>query len=94
VGASLVGLQGLQQEVKMAQIILDNDTARTLHEFTACVDLCDPSGRVLGRFIPLHDMSNWEAVSPDISDEDIERRLNSNERKYTSAEVLTFLDSL
>jgi len=78
----------------MAQIILDNDTARTFHELTACVDLCDTSGRVLGRFIPLNDMSKWEAVSPDITDEELERRLSSNEKRYTSEEVLAYLDRL
>lgn len=58
------------------------------------VELCDPSGRVLGRFVPLIDLSEWEPVSPDISEEELLRRSQSKEKTYTTAEVLAYLEKL
>ncbi len=50
--------------------------------------MCDPSGKVLGRFVPLIDLSEWEPVTPEISEEELDRRERSNERRSTTAEVL------
>jgi len=75
----------------MAQLILDANLSSKLHEFTLPVDLCDPSGKVLGRFVPLIDLSEWEAVSPEASEEELDRRERANEKRYTTAEVLAFL---
>jgi hypothetical protein len=58
------------------------------------VELCDESGKVLGRFIPKIDLSEWEPISPDISEEELRRREQSNEKRYTTAEVIAYLESL
>lgn len=76
----------------MTQIILDASATSKLHDLTQSVELCDPSGRVLGRFIPLIDMSEWEPISPDISEEELDRRAKSNQKRYTTAEVLARLE--
>jgi hypothetical protein len=78
----------------MNQIILDASLASKLSAVGQVVELCDPSGKVLGRFVPLIDMSQWEPVSPDISEEELDRRSQSNERTYTTAEVLAYLEKL
>jgi hypothetical protein len=52
------------------------------------VEVCDESGNVIGFFSPKMDASQFEDVGPQISDEEIERRLNSKERRYSTAEVL------
>ncbi|HZU38238.1 MAG TPA: hypothetical protein VFA18_20105 [Gemmataceae bacterium] len=78
----------------MVQIRLEEAVAKKLHEFYSPVELCDPSGKVLGRFVPHFDPSEWEFSGPDISDEELQRRMNSKERRYTTAEVLAHLKKL
>lgn len=78
----------------MTQIILDASVSSKLSDLTQLVELCDPSGRVLGEFVPRIDMSEWEPVSPEASEEELDRREKSNERRYTTAEVIAFLEKL
>jgi hypothetical protein len=78
----------------MAQITIDPTLANKLHGLSEVVELCDPSGCVLGRFIPLVDLSEWEPVSPDISPEELDRRFRSQEKRSTTVEVLAHLESL
>lgn len=78
----------------MTQIILDASASGQLHNLTQPAELCDPSGRVLGRFVPLIDLSEWEPVSPDISEEELDRRAKSNQKRYSTAEVLAHLEKL
>ena len=78
----------------MTQIILDAGVSNKLTGVIHPVELCDPSGRVLGRFVPSIDLSEWEPLSPDISEEELDRRANSKEKRYTTAEVLAHLEKL
>src|SRR5437016_145121 len=78
----------------MPKITLDASWSSKLHELTQEAELCDPSGRVLGRFIPRIDMSEWEPLSPDVSEEELDRREKSNEKWYTTNEVLAHLEKL
>ena len=77
----------------MPKITLDDALSSKLHELSQVVELCDPTGRVLGRFIPQMDMSEWEPISPDVSEEELDRREKSTEW-YTTAEVLAHLEKL
>jgi hypothetical protein len=77
----------------MPKITLDEALSSKLHELTQEAELCDPSGRVLGRFIPQVDMSEWEPISPEASEEELERRAQSTEW-YTTEEVLAHLEKL
>jgi hypothetical protein len=78
----------------MTQITLDAAIARQLSSIYQSVELCDPSGRVLGHFVPRIDMSEWEPISPEISEEELEHRSKSTEKRYTTAEVLAHLEKL
>jgi hypothetical protein len=78
----------------VTQIKLDADLSRKMREMSSAVELCDPSGRVLGHFVPIVDMSEWEAVTPEASEEELDRRERSNEKRYTTAEVLAHLEKL
>jgi hypothetical protein len=77
----------------MTQITLDEALAGKLHGLNEIVQLCDPGGRVLGWFSPQVDMSEWEPVSPEVSEEELDRRAKSNEW-YTTEEVLDHLKKL
>jgi hypothetical protein len=123
----------------MTPIVLDASAADQLRAIPHSVHLCDPSGKIFGRFIPLHytgdissivfdaevtsqlkqvnyrvelcepsgnalgyfyarisgvDTSEWEPVSPEISDEELDEIENSNQRTYTTAELIAHLKSL
>jgi hypothetical protein len=83
-----------KEDIIMPKITLDATLSGKLQELAEVAELCDPSGRVIGRFIPLVDMSEWEPVSPDVSEEKLDRRERSNEKRYTTAEVLAYLEKL
>jgi hypothetical protein len=78
----------------MTQIIVDATVSSKLEDLSHPVELCNPSGRVLGRFIPLINMSEWEPISSDISEEELEGRASSMEKRYTTAEVISQLEKL
>jgi len=78
----------------MTQIKLDATLASKLQKLDCEAQLCDPSGNVVGRFVPLIDLSMWEPVTPGVSEEELDRREQSNEKHYTTDEVLKHLESL
>jgi hypothetical protein len=77
----------------MTRIILDAGVSSKLQGLSQPAELCDPSGRTLGRFVPLIDMSEWEAVSPEVTEEELDRREQERE-SYTTEEVLAILEKL
>jgi hypothetical protein len=78
----------------MTKIIVDADTRNKLLNLAEPMELCDEEGRVLGRFTPVIDLSEWEPLSPEVSEEELDRRERSNEKRYTTAEVLAYLEKL
>jgi hypothetical protein len=78
----------------VSRITIDSALAEQLHKACEGVELCDPSGKVLGSFIPVFDPSKWEIVGPELSDEELDRRANSNEKRYTTEEALDYLRKL
>lgn len=75
-------------------IVLDANLASQLSNVSQPVELRDPSGKVLGHFTPLPNSAEWEYLTPDISPEELRRRCQSNEPRYTTAEVLKRLEQL
>jgi hypothetical protein len=78
----------------MTQIKLDSDLATRLHDMAKVVELCDPSGRVLGRFVPIVDLSEWEPISPEVSEDELDRRARSGGKRRSTTEVLAYLEQL
>jgi hypothetical protein len=78
----------------MTRVVLDADSAAWLHDVSHTVELCDPAGRVLGRFVPASDLSQWEPMIPDVTEDELERREQSNENRFFTAEVLAHLEKL
>ena len=78
----------------MTQILVDAVLASKLNDLRSSVQVCDPSGRVLGRFVPRDDITEREPVSAGVSDEELDRRAKSGEKRYTTAEVLAHLEKL
>ena len=81
----------------MSKYTLDAAACQSLGSLTQPVELCDPSGHVVGKFYPQIDLSEWEPVDPnepEVTDEELRRLAASNEPRYTTAEVIRHLESL
>ena len=55
----------------MTRITLDAATADKLQAADHPVEVCDPSGKVIGRFTPAFDPSEWEPWEPEIDEEEL-----------------------
>jgi hypothetical protein len=75
----------------MTRIVVDEALRTRFHNFAEPFELCDESGRVLARVIPQFDPAEYD-LEPQISQEEIRRRRQSDERTYTTAEVLAHLE--
>jgi hypothetical protein len=78
----------------MTRVLLDAALRSKLHNLSEPVELCDESGRVVGRVIPIPEVAEEGPFEPQISEEEIKRRINSDEKRYTTAEVLAYLERL
>lgn len=78
----------------MPKIVIDAALRGQLQAITQPVELCDDSGRVLGRFVPAVELSQGDRVGPQVSDEELRRRSQAKEKYYTTAEVLAYLEKL
>jgi hypothetical protein len=78
----------------MTRLIVDEQLRKQLRNLTEPLELCDESGRVLGRVFPAYDLSEYEPWEPPFDEEELQRREQSKERRYTTAEVLKYLEGL
>jgi hypothetical protein len=78
----------------MTRVIVDDILQSKLRNLTEPLELCDPAGRVLGRFVPEIDLSGYEPWEPEFSEEELQRDEQSDEKRYTTEEVLAHLKSL
>jgi hypothetical protein len=81
----------------MLRIKVDDELRKRFGDFKQDVELCDEDGRVLGRFqisAPWTDPDQWEPLTPEITQEEIERRLTEGGATYTTAQVIEKLSKL
>jgi hypothetical protein len=78
----------------MTRITIDAKLAETLRQHGTGAELCDEEGNTVGRFVPELDLAEWEPASPGISEEELHRRANSNEKGITTAELIARLERL
>jgi hypothetical protein len=75
----------------MTRIKIDAELKKKLLYFQSPIELCNEAGQVIARVIPstpFNDPDNWEELTPPISDEELERRINSDEPTLTTQELL------
>jgi len=77
----------------MSRIIVDEVLRSKLKNLGEPLELCDPSGQVLAHLIPKLNPVEFD-LQPRISPDEIRRRMQSDEKTYTTAEVLAHLQSL
>jgi hypothetical protein len=78
----------------MTQVLVTETLRSMLHNLSQPLELCDESGQVVGRVFPMLDLSQYEPLEPQVSTEELRRREQSNEKRYTTAEVLAYLEKL
>lgn len=80
----------------MTKVTVDAKLVRKLHNLTTPLEFCDENGKVLARYMPStpwNDPENW-LPNPGPTDEEMERRLNSNERTYSTQELIEMIKAL
>jgi hypothetical protein len=81
----------------MTKLTIDAELRKKLLNLTTPLELCDETGHVLARLTPStpwNDPDNWVALTPEISEEELQRRLESDEPTYSTQEVLDRLRNL
>jgi hypothetical protein len=78
----------------MTRIVLDAELRTKLLSLSQPLELCDESGKVVGRVFPVADLSEYELEEPPYDEEELRRLEQSNERRYTTAELLEHLRGL
>jgi hypothetical protein len=78
----------------MTRITVDESLKNKLHKLEHPAELCDESGRILGQFLPAFNPDEYEGLEPPISEEEIQARMKSKGKTYSTAEVLAHLEKL
>jgi hypothetical protein len=78
----------------MTRIICAAALREKLHDLGAPLELCNGSGNVLARVVTVPGAEIRESAEPQISGDELDRRIASRGRTYTTAGVLAHLESL
>lgn len=78
----------------MTKLLVDASLPAKLIQADSPVELCDSTGRVLGRYFPTIDPAHFGPLEPQVSEEELRRREQANEKRYSTAEVLAHLRKL
>lgn len=76
----------------MTRVVLDESLRSVFLGFSTPLEVCDSSGRVVGRFVPSVDYEAVERARPLISEQELDRRNGSP--SFSTAEVLARLEKL
>jgi hypothetical protein len=77
----------------MTRVVVDETLRAKLLNLTQPLELCDESGYVLASVVPTLDLSQYEPLEPQVSEEELDRREQETE-SYTTEEVLAYLKNL
>jgi hypothetical protein len=77
---------------EMTRVVLDESLRSLFLDFTMPLEVCDSSGRVVGKFVPSVDYEAVELARPPLSEEELERRNQS--RSFSTAELFARLQKL
>jgi len=75
----------------MTRVTIDADLRKKLLNFTKPLELCNESGAVVARLVPSTPWTNpeeWIDLTPDVTDEEIQRAIDSGEETYSTQELI------
>lgn len=74
----------------MTRITVDASVQKLFLNFTKPLDVCDESGAVRAKLVPClpEDSNEWVDLTADISDEEIEREIESGDEGYSTEELI------
>ena len=78
----------------MTRVTVDAEMRKKLMDCSTLLELCDERGYVLAKLVPSGawtDLDNCIELTPPVSDEELDRRSNSNETTYSTREVIEML---
>jgi hypothetical protein len=81
----------------MTRVTIDEEMQKKLLDCAKPLELCNEAGVVLARLTPSTPWTNpgdWEELTPPVSDEELQRRLNSNEPTHSTQEVIEMLKKI
>jgi hypothetical protein len=78
--------------IDMTRIIVKAGLADELTKATEPAEIWDEAGKKLRSFLPQIELSECVPLSPDISDEELQRRRTSKEPRSSLAEILARLE--
>jgi hypothetical protein len=81
----------------MTRVILDEEMRKKLLDCTKPLELCDEAGIVLARLTPslnASDPDDWEELTPPVSDEEIQRQIDSDEPTFTTQDLVERIKQL
>jgi len=77
----------------MTKILIDPQLRERLANMSQPLQFCDEAGRTVGWFVPTFGPF-FEGKEPQISRDEIERRKQSKDKSFSTAEVLAHLESI
>ncbi len=78
----------------MTRVVINQAFLNELNEIAEPLELYDEAGCLRGRVFPAQDNSAYELTEPSISEDEKRHPRQSNEKRFTTAEVLTSLENL
>jgi hypothetical protein len=81
----------------MTRVILDEEMRKKLLDCIKPLELCNEAGIVLARLTPSPDGSDpddWDELTPPVSDEEIQRRIDSDEPTFTTQDLVERIQQL
>ena len=74
----------------MTRVTVDAEVSKLLLDFTKPLELCDESGVTRAKLIPCPalDPNEWIDLTADVSDEEIEREIESGDEGYSTEELI------
>jgi hypothetical protein len=77
----------------VTRVICDAVLREKLHDLAQPLELCDESGHVVARVVPVLDLED-DIGEPQISKDEWQRRMAQKGKTYSTAEVLAHLENL
>ena len=79
----------------MTRVVLDPIMQSKLYHLIQPLELCDEFGKVLAHVVPISSSNppgkKWE---PDFDEDDLTRQEAANEKRYSTAKMLAYLERL